>query len=90
MVNSDVLEALELLTHKGFTENISNYAIVRNKQIEFLNNIKIKNKKILLKDITGDIIFDIIKKSPLLIDYNLNNIFAKYYIDLKIVFIIKY
>lgn len=87
MVNKDILQALEQLTHKGFSEDNSIYLI---KRCNVIANIKrITNKKVLVVDEMGDIIAILIKGRPKEIHYYLENIFAKYYIELKYAFALR-
>lgn len=86
MVNKDILSALELLTHKGFSENARIKHITRKNINDNLKAKKLFNKNILIIDKTGDIVFDVIKYNPRKIDCLLKNTFSKYYIELKIVF----
>lgn len=87
MVNKDILEALELLTHKGFSNNKPKDFIVRQKEV--LDTKKFTNKSILIIDSTGDIAFDVVRSKAKKIDCFLENIFAKYYIELKVCFVKK-
>lgn len=86
MVNQDILSALELLTHKGFSENAKIKHITRKNINDNLKAKKLFNNDILIIDKTGDIVFDVIKYKPHKINCFLKNIFSKYYIELKIVF----
>lgn len=87
MVNKDILDALELLTHKGFSQKNKIKSIIRKVKNKHLINNKFIDKSILIVDETGDIIFDVIKFRPKKVDLHLKNNFSKYYIELKIAFI---
>lgn len=87
MVNKDILDALELLTHKGFSQKNKIKHIIRKTKGKHLINNKFTDKSILIIDETGDIIFDVIKFRPKKIDFYFKNNFSKYYIELKIAFI---
>lgn len=87
MVNKDILDALELLTHKGFSQKNMIKHIIRKAKNKNLINNKFTDENILIVDETGDIIFDVIKYKPKKIDFHLKNNFSKYYIELKIAFI---